>query len=264
MTDYIDIGVNLTGSAFAHDLPEVIARARAAGVHRMIVTGTDVEHSQHASALCEQYPGVLYSTAGMHPHHANDFNQNAELIFRQLAELPHVLAIGECGLDYNRNYSSPQAQRKAFETQLAIACELKLPVFLHQRDAHDDFVAMLESYHNDLTDVVVHCFTEGEAIVQEYIEMGFYLGITGWICDERRGGALQQAVKSVPLDRIMLETDAPYLLPRDLSVLPADKRRNEPYLLPHIADVTARYMEIDPQQLAQASLQNAERFFRLV
>jgi TatD DNase family protein len=263
MTDYIDIGVNLTGSAFTHDLPEVIARAQAAGVRRMIVTGTDVEHSQRASALCEQYSGILYATAGMHPHHANDFNQDAESVFRQLAELPQVLAIGECGLDYNRNYASPQAQRKAFEAQLAIACELKLPVFLHQRDAHDDFVAMLESHRKDLVDVVVHCFTEGEAVAQEYIEMGFYLGITGWICDERRGHALQQAVGSIPLDRIMLETDAPYLLPRDLRVLPTDKRRNEPYLLPHIAEVTASYMGLDTQQLVQAAVRNTQKFFRL-
>ncbi len=263
MTDYIDIGVNLTGSAFAHDLPEVIARAEAAGVHRMIVTGTDVEHSQRASALCQQYPGVLYSTAGMHPHHASDFDQNAADVIRNLAQQPHVVAVGECGLDYNRNYSTPAAQRQAFEAQLAIACELGLPVFLHQRDAHDDFVAILRSYHSDLIDVVVHCFTEGEEVAQEYIEMGFYLGITGWICDERRGKSLQQAVKSIPLDKIMLETDAPYLLPRDLSELPADKRRNEPYLLPHIAEVAARYMELDAQVLAQSALHNTRTFFRL-
>jgi len=263
MTDFIDIGVNLTGSAFAHDLAQVVARAREVGVNRMIVTGTDVEHSRRASALCEQYPGVLYSTAGMHPHHAGDFDPQAELVFRQLAGLPHVLAIGECGLDYNRNYSSPIAQRRAFEAQLEIACELQLPVFLHQRDAHEDFIAMLESHHRDLGDVVVHCFTEGEDIAREYLELGFYLGITGWICDERRGSALQQAVKSVPLDRIMLETDAPYLLPRDLALLPADKRRNEPCLLPHIAEVTARYMEIDPLLLVQSALRNTEKFFRL-
>jgi TatD DNase family protein len=263
MTDYIDIGVNLTGTAFAHDLPEVIARAAAVGVHRMIVTGTDMEHSQRASTLCQQYPGVLYSTAGMHPHHANDFNREAADLFRNLAQQSHVVAIGECGLDYNRNYSTPAAQRKAFEAQLVIACELGLPVFLHQRDAHDDFVTILEDYHHDLADVVVHCFTEGEAVAQEYIERGFYLGVTGWICDERRGKSLQQAVKSIPLDKIMLETDAPYLLPRDLSELPSDKRRNEPYLLPHIADVTARYMELDRQELMRAALDNTKSFFRL-
>lgn len=263
MNEYIDIGVNLTGSAFKHDLPAVIARAQEAGVSRMIVTGTDVEHSQQASALCLQYPGVLYATAGMHPHHADDYDQAVADEFRRLAALPHVVVIGECGLDYNRNFSSPQAQRDAFSDQLEIACELGMPVFLHQRDAHDDFVTILQNYRDRLVDVVVHCFTEDERIAQEYIELGCYLGITGWICDERRGKGLQQAVKSMPLNKVMLETDAPYLLPRDLSVPLVDKRRNEPWLLPHIAEVTARYMGVEVEALAQAALQNSKQFFRI-
>ncbi len=260
---YIDIGVNLTGSAFRHDLADVIARAQAVGVGQMIVTGTDVEHSQQASELCLQYPGVLYATAGMHPHHADNFDQIATDVFREFAGLPHVVAIGECGLDYNRNYSSPQAQRSAFEIQLEIAAEHGLPVFLHQRDAHDDFVAILQNFRATLVDVVVHCFTEGEALAHEYLELDCYLGITGWICDERRGRALQQAVKCIPSDKLMLETDAPYLLPRDLKQLPVDKRRNEPYLLPHIAKTTAACMGIAEEQLAQIALQNTKRFFRL-
>ena len=263
MAEYIDIGVNLTGSSFSHDLAGVIERAQAVNVQRMIVTGTDITHSRQALTLCGQYPGVLYATAGVHPHHANDFNQPMVEILRQLAGNTAVVAIGECGLDYNRNYSTPQAQRQAFEAQLQLACELQLPVFLHQRDAHADFVAMLETYRHELVAAVAHCFTENEAIALEYVDMGLYLGITGWICDERRGMALRHAVKSIPLDRLMLETDAPYLLPRDLESPPRDKRRNEPCYLPHIAGVTARCMRLETQVLAQAVLENTRRFFRL-
>jgi TatD DNase family protein len=263
MTQYIDIGVNLTGSSFSHDLPDVVARARAAGVDRMIVTGTDISHSSKASTLCMEFPGVLYATAGVHPHHANDFDKSSLDTLRQLAAAPHVVAIGECGLDYNRNYSTPQAQRRAFEAQLQLACELKLPVFLHQRDAHADFVAMLETCRHELVAAVAHCFTGDETVALEYIEMGLSLGITGWICDERRGTDLRRAVKVIPLDRLMLETDAPYLLPRDLVELPRDKRRNEPCFLPHIAKATAHAIQLDPVELAQAVLLNSQRFFRL-
>ncbi len=263
MTEYIDIGVNLTGSSFSHDLPDVIERARAANVHRMIVTGTDIHHSTLANTLCLEYPGILHATAGVHPHHASDFNAASVDALRQLAGNAQVVAIGECGLDYNRNYSTPLAQRHAFEAQLQLACELKLPVFLHQRDAHADFVAMLDTCRHELVAGVAHCFTENEDIAQEYVEMGLHLGITGWICDERRGADLRRAVKSIPLDRLMLETDAPYLLPRDLTVLPRDKRRNEPCYLPHIAVVTARCMQLELQTLAQAVLMNTEKFFGL-
>ena len=263
MAEYIDIGVNLTGSSFKHDLPDVIARAQAVQVNRMIVTGTDINHSQQASDLCAQYPGVLFATAGVHPHHASEFNESTIDTLRQLAAHAHVVAVGECGLDYNRNYSTPEAQRHAFEAQLQLACELKLPVFLHQRDAHADFVAMIESFRHELVAAVAHCFTENEDIALEYIEMGLSLGITGWICDERRGADLRRAVKSIPLERIMLETDAPYLLPRDLAEKPRDKRRNEPCYLPHIAEVTARAMQLEPQTLAEVALTNTEQFFRL-
>jgi TatD DNase family protein len=263
MTEYIDIGVNLTGSSFSNDLDDVVQRALDVGVANMIVTGTDIEHSQAALELNLQYPELLRSTAGVHPHHASEFDANTIPSLRDLCADDSVVAVGECGLDYNRNYSKPEAQRSAFAAQLRLACELKLPVFLHQRDAHDDFVSMIKEYRHDLTAAVAHCFTGSLDEALEYVALEMHIGITGWICDERRGGDLQQAVKNIPINSIMLETDAPYLLPRDLRQQPVHKRRNEPCYLPHICQVAANYMGVDHQHLARAALENSRRFFAI-
>ena len=260
---YIDIGVNLTDDSFRADLSDVLKRAVKVGVGEMIVTGTDVERSRAAIELCQKYPHHLYATAGVHPHHADEYTSDTG---RQLAELSYkecVLALGECGLDYNRNFSTQENQRAAFDAQLKLAVEIKKPVFLHQRDAHDDFVAMLGNVRSELSNAVAHCFTGTAAEVNDYLELDMYIGITGWICDERRGQDLQQAIKDIPLDRIMLETDSPYLLPRDLAEKPVKSRRNEPCYLPHIAEAVSRYMEIDCEELEQVALANTKRFFNI-
>ncbi|MCW8923825.1 MAG: YchF/TatD family DNA exonuclease [Gammaproteobacteria bacterium] len=263
MSEYIDIGVNLTGSSFRDDLDQVIERAVRAGVGQMIVTGTDVEHSRNAVDLCARYPESLFSTAGVHPHHADEFSAQSIEALRELGKQACVVAIGECGLDFNRNFSTPENQRNAFEAQLELAAELGKPVFLHQRDAHDDFVAILKHARAQLSNAVAHCFTGTAAEVKDYLELDMYIGITGWVCDERRGQDLQQAVKEIPLDRVMLETDAPYLLPRDLKQTPVKSRRNEPCYLPHIAEVVSRYMGIDCEELERAALANTKRFFNI-
>lgn len=263
MSGYIDIGVNLTGSSFSNDLDDVIQRALDAGVTQLIVTGTDIHHSQAALELNHRYPDTLFSTAGVHPHHASEFDNNTIPVLRDLCADESVVAVGECGLDYNRNYSKPGEQRSAFEAQLQLACELKLPVFLHQRDAHDDFVSMVGEYRKDLAGAVAHCFTGSVDEALEYVAMEMYIGITGWICDERRGSDLQRAVRDIPLEKIMLETDAPYLLPRDLGHKPVHKRRNEPCFLPHICDATAKYIGVEHLRLAQLSLENTRRFFSI-
>ncbi|MGB5603685.1 MAG: TatD family hydrolase [Gammaproteobacteria bacterium] len=263
MSTYIDIGVNLTDSSFTHDLDDVVQRARHVGVSHMIVTGTDIQHSQLALQINRLYPGVLMSTAGVHPHHASEFDGETIPSLRDLCSEATVVAVGECGLDYNRNYSAPADQRRAFEAQLRLACELDLPVFLHQRDAHADFVSMLAEFRHDLSGAVAHCFTGSTDQAMEYVAMGMYIGITGWICDERRGLELQQAVKQMPLNRVMLETDAPYLLPRDLRKPPIQKRRNEPCYLPHICETTARHRGIESRLLAQSALENSRRFFSI-
>lgn len=258
----IDIGVNLTGSAFARDLEQVISRAQQVGVEKMMVTGTDVVHSRSALQLSQQYPEVLYATAGIHPHHASTWDEHSSLVLQTLAQQAAVVAIGECGLDFNRNYSPADAQRKCFEAQLELAADLGLPVFLHQRDAHDEFIAILRRWRDKLEAAVVHCFTGSEDEARAYGELDMYIGITGWICDERRGTSLQRAVKHIAEDRLMVETDAPYLLPRDLDPQPKD-RRNEPMYLPHVCRALAHYRDQDQETMAQLTSRNAIRFFKL-
>jgi TatD DNase family protein len=260
--ELIDIGVNLTHESFRHDLADVLHRAAKAGVHRMIVTGTSVAATGEALQLHAQYPDRLWATAGLHPHHASDYSPLLRDELRALARRPGVVAVGECGLDYYRNYSPREAQLAAFAGQLELAVELGLPVFLHQRDAHADFVAVLRDYLPRLKAGVSHCFTGSDAELDESLALGLSIGITGWICDERRGRHLLRLVPRIPEDRLMLETDAPYLLPRSLRPHPAT-RRNEPAFLPEVASTVAAARNETPGQLAASSTLAARQFFAL-
>ena len=261
MHHYIDIGVNLTGSSFKKDLPQVIERALEAGVEKLVVTGTTLEHSEQALALSREYAGLCYATVGLHPHHASDYSSSLGSELADLLQQDKAVAVGECGLDFNRNYSSRSEQLRAFEAQIELAIDLQKPLFLHQRDAHEDFVAIIKSCRAELTRVVAHCFTGTIDEANDYLLLDMHIGVTGWICDERRGQSLQQAVRHIPLDRIMLETDAPYLLPRDLALKPVAKNRNEPCFLPHIASAVARYMDVDEDILVESAWNNSLAFF---
>ena len=262
MKKFIDIGVNLTGSSFKKDIPEVIERAQQVGVEQLIITGTNIEHSEQAIKLSQQYESVCYSTVGLHPHHASDYSNDTASELRDMLGYKHVVAVGECGLDFNRNFSSRKEQIRAFEAQIEIAIDLQKPLFLHQRDAHEDLLAILKSCRKDLTQIVAHCFTGTIEEVNDYNLLDMYIGVTGWICDERKGQSLQQAVKQIPLDRIMLETDAPYLLPRDLVTKPVKKNRNEPCFMPHIANAMANHMGVEETQLITAAFDNSQMFFK--
>jgi TatD DNase family protein len=262
MIEAIDIGVNLTNRRLLLDIDAVMRRAREAGVEQMVVTGTTIAESRKALELCERYPERLVSTCGVHPHHASDWDQESRAQILELARRDCVRAIGETGLDFNRNFSPPDAQEHALRQQMALAAELQMPLFCHQRDAHARFVEMLGEYRERLDRVVVHCFTDTRAALIDYLDLDCYIGITGWICDERRGLELRQLVKLVPADRLLLETDAPYLLPRNLDPKPAN-RTNEPAYLPHILREVADCQKRDPQDLARDCLQNSRRFFDL-
>ena len=258
----IDIGANLTHSSFAHDLPDVLARARVAGVAQLVVTGADAPGSRDAVALAQAHPGVLFATAGVHPHHASAFDADTEALLRDLHGRPEVLAVGETGLDYHRNFSPRDAQLFAFERQLELAAACGKPLFLHQRDAHADFLACLDNVRGRIGRAVVHCFTGEKAELFDYLERDFYIGITGWICDERRGMHLRELVKDIPAERLMLETDSPYLLPRNVTPLPSH-RRNEPMYLAHICAEVARDRGEDVALTAANATAAARVFFGL-
>jgi len=262
MRDLIDIGANLTHDSFDHDRGDVLSRAAAAGVRRVLVTGTSVTSSVQAAALCETHPGKLLATAGIHPHHATDFDMHTSNALRALLANAAFVAVGECGLDFFRDYSPRDAQRRAFAAQLELAIETRKPVFLHQRDAHEEFVATLAPLRARLVGGVAHCFTGGQPELAAYLDLDLYIGVTGWVCDERRGNELRAALPKIPLDRLLVETDAPYLLPRDVTPKPQN-RRNEPAYLAHIVERVAAEMGQPVDAIAQATTANAERLFGL-
>jgi TatD DNase family protein len=258
----IDIGANLGHDSFAHDLDAVLARARAAGVAQIVVTGASRSGSRQALDLARAHPGFLYATAGVHPHHASEYTDEADAELRELQRAPEVVAVGECGLDYHRDFSPRPAQRRAFERQLQIAADIDKPLFLHQRDAHADFMAIMKNFEGRVGPAVVHCFTGTGEEMRECLDAGYYLGITGWLCDERRGAHLRELVQQIPAERLMVETDAPYLLPRTVRPLPSH-RRNEPMHLRHIVEELARDRGETVARTAAATVATARGFFRL-
>jgi TatD DNase family protein len=257
----IDIGANLTHPAFHGDLPAVLERAVAAGIASIVVTGTSVPESTNALKVSTTYPQALYATAGVHPHHARECDDTTIPALRVLAQQPRVVAVGECGLDFNRNYSPHPDQEKWFAAQVELACEIKKPLFLHSRDAKEKFVQVLKQFKT-LPPAVAHCFTGTREELHAYLDLGLYIGITGWICDERRGAHLLQLVRDIPADRLMLETDSPYLTPRDMRPQPK-ARRNEPSFLPHVLQAVARSTGKPADVVAGETTRNARRFFGL-
>lgn len=260
--ELIDIGANLTHESFRHDFDDVLARAKAHGVAQMMVTGASREGSEHALQLARAHPGVLHATAGVHPHHASDYGEETDALLRALLREPQVKAVGETGLDYHRDYSPRPAQLAAFEKQLAIAVELRKPLFLHQRDAHEDFLALLKAARDHVPAAVVHCFTDDRDALRDYLDLDCHIGITGWICDERRGMHLRELVRDIPGNRLLLETDAPYLLPRSVRPQPSH-RRNEPMYLAHVCAQVARDRGEAVEITARRSTSAARNFFGL-
>jgi TatD DNase family protein len=258
----IDIGANLTHDSFDRDRDAVLQRAREAGVAQLVITGASREHSPKALELARAHPGFLFATAGVHPHHAIEYTDECDAQMRALLAQPEVVAVGECGLDYNRDFSPRPAQRKAFERQLQSAVDTGKPLFLHQRDAHADFMSLMKQFDGQLPPAVVHCFTGTREELFDYLDRDWHIGITGWLCDERRGAHLRELVAQIPADRLMIETDAPYLLPRTLKPMPKD-RRNEPAFLAHIAEEVARDRGQDLAATAAATTSTARAFFRL-
>ena len=267
-----DIGVNLTNNRFNDDWQDTVHRASNAGVTKLIITGTDIQESRDALAMAEQLPEHCYATVGIHPHYAKDAvgepetSTNSQHTYQEslleLAKHPKAVAIGECGLDFNRNFSPPEVQKQVFTAQLDIAVATQKPVFLHERDAFDTQLPILRAYRDKLVGGVVHCFTGNTEQILAYLDLDFYIGITGWLCDPKRGKNLRDAVQHLPLNRLLLETDAPYLMPKTLA---SGSKRNEPENLPHILEQLADILpsEHSAADIAKASYQNSVALFGL-
>jgi TatD DNase family protein len=258
----IDIGINLAHDSYDPDRGEVLARAEAAGVVQMVITGSSGSSTRQAIELARTHPGRLFATAGVHPHHATDLTDELLAELERLARQPEVVAVGECGLDYFRNFSPPTAQRTAFHRQLELAARVRKPVFLHERDAHEDFVAIVREHRASLVGGVAHCFTGNQAQLHRYLEMDLAIGMTGWICDERRGAHLAPLMREIPADRLLLETDGPYLLPRNLHPKPTT-RRNEPAYLTYVATAVASARGEPVQAIADSTTAAARELFSI-
>jgi len=263
----IDIGANLGHDSFDHDLDAVLQRARDAGIAQLVITGASREGSPKALQLARRHPGFLYATAGVHPHHATEYTDECDAELRALHAHAEVVAVGECGLDYFRDFSPRPAQRRAFERQLQLGADVAAngvgkPLFLHQRDAHADFLGMMAEFEGKLGPAVVHCFTGTRAELFDYLDRDWHVGITGWLCDERRGQHLRELLRHIPGNRLLIETDAPYLLPRTVKPQPSH-RRNEPMYLAHIVEELARDRGEDVAVTAAQTTANARAFFGL-
>lgn len=256
---YFDIGANLTHESFNRDLTEVIEAAKSTGIGKICITSTSLADTKISLKIAESDKKFFITTCGIHPHYADTFIESNIEDIKNLSKNSLIKAIGETGLDFNRNFSSKENQINCFESQLEIAQELSLPVFMHQREAHESFMNCFKNI--DLkVNAVVHCFTEDKKEFYEYLEKGFWIGFTGWICDPQRGKHMESLISSMPLDRVMIETDSPYLLPKNLKV---KGRRNEPKYIYEIAKRISDLQKKDLNEITNLLYENSLKFFKL-
>ncbi|XP_023016884.1 3'-5' ssDNA/RNA exonuclease TatD [Leptinotarsa decemlineata] len=280
----IDVGANLTNKKYSRDLDSVVQRAKDSGVQKIMVTGTSVKASKEALRLTRIYPNTLYSTAGIHPHDAKSYTEESWEELKELASNPECVAIGECGLDYNRNFSEPEDQRTVFRKHIELAIELKKPLFIHERDAYEDLIKLLEEFKTTLPPVLIHCFTGTSEQALGYLDKGFYIGLTGYLCKDKSDTGVRKLLEdgSIPLERLVVETDAPFMYPNTrASKLPNHVKegltersltflhryctfqRNEPCSLPAIVEMIASFMKKKPEEVALATSFNAMKLFGL-
>jgi TatD DNase family protein len=261
MNTFIDIGINLTNKQFYKEQEEIINRALDNGVEQMILTGTSIRGSKESAEIAEDYPEILFSTAGIHPHDAKFFNNESRNELRKLLKLDHVVSVGECGLDFDRDFSPRPVQEKCYRAQLELAIEVNKPLFFHERLAFKRFNEITDEYLSKLPKAVVHCFTGTLHEAKTYLDKGFYLGFTGAISDQNRFKHLEEVIKYVPLDRMMIETDAPFMLPKNMPR--TQNRRNEPAFLPYVAQTIANLKKTSISGVAEETTEVSRNFFRI-
>ena len=256
---YFDIGANLTHESFHKDFITVIEDAKQNNIKKICITSTSIEDTKLSLELLKNDQNFFITTCGIHPHYADTFKESNIEEIKKLSAHPSVKAIGETGLDFNRNYSRKENQILCFESQIEVAQELRLPLFLHQRDAHKDFINCFNNI--DLkVNAVVHCFTGEKEEFYEYLDRGFWIGFTGWICDPVRGKHMIDLIANMPLERIMIETDSPYLLPKNLKI---KGRRNEPKFIVEVAKKIAELQNKSLEEITQIFFDNSQKFFNL-
>ena len=260
MSELFDIACNFSSNRYDNDLDEVIKNAKNNNVTKFLVVSASINDVDKIYSIYQKYKSDCFFTIGTHPHHANEINSDSIKKMRILVQDLKPSSIGETGLDFFRNLSTLEEQIFAFEEQIKLSIEFNKPLFLHQRDAHNEFIKIIMKYKNDINKAVVHCFTGTQKQLDTYLNLGFCIGLTGWICDERRNVELRKSIKNIPLDRLMIETDSPYLIPRNLIIKPKNNR-NEPSYLPHIAKEIADIINIDLSKLIDITYKNSISFF---
>ena len=260
MHEIADIACNFTSERFDKDLDKVIDTAITNKITKFGLICSRLSDLNKLLKIYDQYSKNMFFTIGTHPHHANEINHDylKKLIDAVKKNNPH--AIGETGLDFFRNLSTYEEQIFAFEEQIKIAIDMNKPLFLHQRDSHDDFIKILRKYSSDINKAVVHCFTGTQQQLDDYLELDCYIGVTGWICDAKRNVELRKTIKNIPLERLVIETDCPYLIPKNLPDKPKNNR-NEPSNLNHIVNEITKLMDIDKDILRKQTFRNTKSFF---
>ena len=250
-----DIGANLTSSHFSKDLDVVLNDSLTAGVEKICITSSNLDDVKNAKKISEKYKNLYYSV-GFHPHNAKDFKIEFLKDMSVYLNDPKAICLGEMGLDFNRNFSSKEEQILCFESQLSLANSINKPLFLHQRDAHEEFLGILDNYKFN-QNLTVHCFTGNLFELEDYLKRDFYIGITGWVCDLKRGKELRECIKHIPEDKLLIETDSPYLSPRKKI------RRNEPKFLIDVASEIALLRKETKESIINSSFENSLNFFNL-
>jgi len=264
MQQIIDIGANLTDKQFRNDLYEILEKAYQQNI-TIIITGSTIKSSYDAFEIVRKNQKYnLFSTVGIHPHNAKMWNEKTKSSIIDLSKNKEIVAIGECGLDYNRMFSTKEQQLYCFEQHIQIAIDAELPLFCHERDAFDDFIKIIDKYKNKLIEknikIVIHCFTGNLYEASEYIKRGCYIGLTGFICDDRRNINITNIIRKhiIPLDKLMTETDAPYMTP-SFSI----PRRNEPSNIKYVIGKLAELFSLSENEIISQTTRNAISVFNL-
>ena len=261
MHEIADIACNFTSERFDNDLDEVINQAIVNNITKFGLICSRLSDIDKLLEIYNRYSKDMFFTIGVHPHHANEINEEYLKKLKEVINNNNPHAIGETGLDFFRNLSTYEEQIYAFEEQIKIAIDTNKPLFLHQRDSHDDFIKILRKYSSDINKSVVHCFTGTKEQLNDYLELDCYIGVTGWICDAKRNVELRKTIKNIPLERLMIETDCPYLIPKNLEEKPKNNR-NEPTYLNHIANEVATLMKKDINDIREKTYKTSLSFFQ--